>query len=186
MSYRYYEAPDRRQFCYATHPTFTCPQSRSLWDYHDLETGDTKVVEREPGERMGVTFTRHVNDRVKHGARQLGMDPDRLAGMIAVAHRRDSGRARIDGKLTDKCKVCGAKMERVGFHCWVERPYTEEELESSSARATVSLNAALGTQALKTIRNLYVDTKKEAREWAYDEFKTAKAAEEEQHAQAGD
>lgn len=183
MSYRYYQAPDGRHFCYATHPTFSCPHSRSLWDYHDLETGETKVVEREPGERMGFTFTRHVSDRVVHGARQLGMDPERLATLIATAHRRDSGRARIDGKLTNKCKVCGATMERIGFRCWTERPYTEEELEDSTARTTVAINARLGTQALRTVRSLYVDTKKEARRWAYDEFQIAKFAhEEETHA----
>lgn len=167
----YYAGGDGTRFCFAKEPSFVCPNGRSLWDCHDLATGEVTVVERQAGERMGITFTRHVTDAQRRAAAELGMDPECLASLILRGHSSNWGRRRVDGKLTDQCKACGTKMERLGFRCWIEHDKAAEDYGTGD-RITETLG---GTPSITT-KSFYLDTKKEARSWAIEESRISKSA----------
>jgi hypothetical protein len=131
MSYWYYEGPDDRHFCWAKAPTFVCENAEGLRE--------------EDAERIAV---------------ELGIT--KIDEIIANAHRRAavSLRERVDGKLTDSCRVCGAKLTRKGFAAWEERP---ADPTSSKAR----IGARLGLHSHERVGTTrYFRTKAKAKAWA--------------------
>jgi hypothetical protein len=107
---------------------------------------------------------------VEAAAAALGADAVQLGKLIRSAHHRfGAGRLRVDGKLTDRCGACGARMERLGFRCWVDAPH-----EATDSRTRIA--DRLGFEPPRDhVRTFYVDTKREAAAWARDEQRTAKA-----------
>jgi hypothetical protein len=184
MSWRYWGLPDGREFRFATEPLFECPQAAivyEVWDPSKPVGSEKTITRRRPEEAVGVTHTRHVTAEAQAAADALGVDPKKLLGMLTAAHRRNGlgVRARVDGRLTDRCDVCGARMERKGYMAAVWEPTPEEELGDS--RSTVELNRHLnpGYVHMRPVKVVYLDTRREAKQWAYDEYATAKAVVEE-------
>lgn len=138
-------APDGRRFCYAKHATFLCPVS-------DM-AGDARVPDAEPANALVVA------------AEALGVSVRYLSGRLHSGHRR----ARVDGKLTDRCE-CGAKMNRLGFAYWTERPSTSDDAGAQISRAM------FGEATERVGATHYADTKREAQTWAREELKIAKEA----------
>jgi hypothetical protein len=156
--YSYYEAPDGRRFCFITHPTFLCPLA---------------TFERAEDENRSRVLT----DAVVAAAGVLGCDPADLARIIEGSHARagTSRKRTADGKLTADCGSCGARMERLGFRCFIEAPIPDGE-ETQGEQASRAIAGRLGFSApMRTERSFYVDTKREAREWALDELRTAES-----------
>lgn len=111
----------------------------------------------------------------------VGIDPAYMLRRL----KHNGYRKRVDGRLTDRCETCNHKLERLGYRCWIERPYTDEELQASGdLRATVRLNQALGSAGMKTVKVFYVDTKREAQQWAREEAALARKIKEEETANA--
>jgi hypothetical protein len=139
---RYWEAPDGRHFNYDVEPTFHCPNAAGI-----------------------------AGPAVAVAAEALGADAEPLARIIERAHGSHRyGRVRdANGRLTDRCTICGARMERKGFRCWIDEPNTADE---SGARIASRLGFEPPRQ---TIRVVWLDTKREAREWCYEEFQLAKS-----------
>jgi hypothetical protein len=132
VSYRYYEGTTdkRRQFCVATSPTFVC--------------GYTDGFEAAAG-IMAVD----------------GISGERLSEIVANAHARtlhSSLRLRdADGKLTDECRVCGAKLIRKGFAAWEQREREEQ----------TGIAMRLGIEQFDKVgEKRYFRTKKQAWAWA--------------------
>lgn len=95
--------------------------------------------------------------------------------------RHNGYRARVNDRLTDRCESCGHKLDRLGFRCWIEEPYTREDLRDSSVRVTVQLNKTLsGNTPFKTVKSFHLDTKREAQRWAREEVALTKAIKEEE------
>lgn len=176
--YRYWEDGHGRRYCYAKDALFECPHEGLWYELTDPETGEKTLTKRQPAERLGITFSRAATPEQDNAAAVLGMDPVKLGAMIAQAHsRRGRERLRVDGRLTDRCGCCGARMERKGFRVWIDEPVPEEEL-SSGQRTSAAISSRIfggsGTQ-LRVIRERWLDTKKEARAWAYEEYRLAQA-----------
>jgi hypothetical protein len=134
--YRYYEGANGERYCYAKHPTYTCPLA-------------------EPG-----TQDAEPTREVATAAGVLGADPDLLARVLETGHRRYAqGRRRVDGQLTEQCATCGHRMTRIGFAYWKDVP---DPGEGSVAR----IANRLGFTAVRTVTRGHMDTKREAIEWA--------------------
>lgn len=146
-SYRYYDAGGGRHFCYAVAPTFLCPY------------GQLKVPTADEDWEVPEPFMQ--------AAQALDVMPAALLGMVVRGHRNNR-RLRVNGQLTDRCETCGHKMDRLGFRCWEETPKAPSGLDNVASR----LGSAPPTDIVRTV---YVDTKKEAREWAYEEMRIAKS-----------
>lgn len=154
--YWYMEGADGRHFCFAKEPTYTCPHA-----HFERTRVDEETVERIP------------TPAVKRAAEALGADPELLARGLERQHASFTyGRRRVNGKLTDQCAVCGARMQRKGFRCWIEREPTDDERNDMNSRVA----GRLGFSNMRTERSFYVDTKREAREWAAEEVKVTRAA----------
>jgi hypothetical protein len=146
MSYRYYAGAVGARFCYAVQPTYLCP----------LGEPDLEAVEAP----------------WQAAARELGCSPVYLAREIRRAHRSHRiGRERdADGKLTDRCTVCGARMERHGFAAWSEAPDPEEYRQRIADRLGFAMAVVQSTP------RRYFERKREAMEWAREESKISRAA----------
>lgn len=168
-NFRYWEIkgdPEGRHFCFSTAPRFECP-----FAYFERERVDGEVVRRLPGK---------VSGQVAAIANVIGSTDDDVMRMLERAHRSAGHhRRRVDGKLTDRCDACGAKMVDHGYSAYVERPKREDEYGETD-RASAALSARLGgvgpTVRLKNISGL---KRSEARQWAYDEYQIARGALEE-------
>jgi hypothetical protein len=140
-------AADGRRFCWAKAPSFTCPVHERAYEAR-LPDGPLPVA-------------------MSDAAYRLGLDARWLARRIAQGTH---GRARVDGKLTDRCQ-CGAKMRRNGFACWAEREDTSEGVSQDLTRHLGS------TPVVRVGPTRYMDTKREAEAWARDELAVARLAE---------
>lgn len=154
FSYFYYgPAPDGRHFCYAKAPTFQCPVA--------MDAAELRTPEPEPTAGL----------QVRAAAELLGVDARWLAARVASSSYHD--RARVGGKLTDRC-TCGARMERLGFAVWTERPRTKAELAEPGAQISSRL---FGTDSATHVQDgprAYQDTKRDAQEWARRQLQHAK------------
>lgn len=173
--------PEGRRFCFTTEPLYTCPRSDKItYEVKDLSTGEVTLTTRRPEEKVGWTFTRHVSDVEAEAARLLGVDGKKLLTVIQNAHRHASGadglRQRVDGKLTDRCKVCGSKLTNHGYSAYVERDMTEEERLERGQPNMSSFGFSNPSMRLKGVNGL---KRSEAREWAYEQYVMAKAAQQE-------
>lgn len=164
-NYCYWSGPADTRYCFNVDPTFICPNADPI---------------RVEGE--GVTITRDRCVAIDAAAKALMMEPVKLARMMQRSHRSFThSRERVDGKLTNRCACCGAKMDRLGFRVWIERPKTAEELTPED-RVGSRVAERLGFDGQKTVivRSAYVDTKREAKQWCLDEKHTAEAIAAEQ------
>jgi ribosomal protein S14 len=98
------------------------------------------------------------------------MYPELLARIVARGHSSNR-RLRHAGKLTDRCDHCGSRMERLGFRCWIEHDRPREQYGTADR-----LTEAIGGSPRTVLKTLYLPTRKEAREWAYEEAKISKQA----------
>lgn len=140
--YWYIEGGDDRHFCYAKTPSFVCRHA---------DGDDLGRLAGLAAEERGIT---------------------RLAEIVRNAHRRSvsSIRARdAAGKLTDDCAVCGAKLKRLGFAVWEERPAGEE-----TSQHRIAQRLGFGSH-VRVGETKYRRTKKAASDWA---AKNAKASRE--------
>ena len=139
--FRYWEAPDGRRFNYSVEPTFNCPNAAGT---------------------AGPAFA--------VAAEALGAEAEQLARIVSGAHcSHRYGRVRdAGGKLTDRCTICGARMARQGFRCWIDAPNYEDTGASPTAMARLGFGPPR-----TTLRTIWLDTKREAREWCYEEYKLA-------------
>jgi hypothetical protein len=164
-SWRYYEH-DGTRWCWNVDPTFICPNA-----------GITEYVAPEDGDGGAHVIARR-EDEIGEAADALGMDPIKLALILNRAHQSfKHDRERVDGKLTDRCKACGAKMRREGFRAWIERFVPENE-RTEAERTSTRIGSRLFGSSDTTWRRegfRWYDTKKEATGWALDEYKVAKA-----------
>lgn len=142
MTTYYVEAGDTH-FCWSTEPTYRCPNA-------DMPRGGDGEIIATPA--------------IVSAAGLLAADPAKLAGLLERPHRRVSQhRARVDGKLTDTCAICGARLERLGFARWIERKPTTEERKSVQGR----INERLGFDGMiRQAPTWYSKTKKDAAAWA--------------------
>lgn len=172
----YFEAPDGRRFNWNKEPTYTCPHEGIRYEVHDFGTGKVTITDARPAdEAVGITFSRYISEETKQAAAALGVDPLKLAKMITAGHRSTYGRERVDGKLTEKCRACGAKMERLGFRCWIDRPVSADEA-TEGEQASKAIAGRLGfADPRRTVQTFYAETKREADRWARDELATAHA-----------
>ena len=95
---------DGRHYNWAKHPTFECPNA--------------DAVTYTPPERDGEegTWTLH-RDEISVAAGAIGADAILLAKLLRQRHHTSAaGRLRVDGVLTNRCAVCGAKMTRTPWH----------------------------------------------------------------------
>lgn len=166
--YRYWELkgdPEGRRFCYGTEPLFVCPFGR-----FERERVDGEVTRRLPGkaEAYVVAISGVMGTTAEDVMRLLER------GHSGVGHHR----RRVDGKLTDRCDGCGAKMIDHGFTAWVERDRTDD---SAASRVAERMGMRGPSERLKVQPNL---KRREARQWAYDEYMIARGALDEAKARA--
>lgn len=180
MSVRYWSIkgdPEGRHFCFTTEPFFECPNSRITYEVQNLATGEKTLTTRRPEERVGWTFTRHVSDEAAQAAQLLGVEPKKLLAILGNAHRhRAAERARVNGKLTNRCATCGAKMIDHGYSAYVERPKREDEYHEGD-RTNAALAERMGFQPpmLRLVGTTGLK-RSEARQWAYEQYELAQAA----------
>lgn len=136
--YWYVEGANGHRFNWSKTPTFVCPNAEGL----DAPDGISPVD--------GIDG-RHLSDLVKH------------------AHRRSSaGRARVDGRLTEDCSVCGVNMNRLGFRAWETAPRDVDDSRSRVAsRLGFSDDEVVGEPK-------WCRTKKQAEEWARSRAKKSR------------
>lgn len=149
MSYRYYQGAPGRRYCYAPDPTFTCPYGQLKYTTENEEWS--------------------APEPFMQAAALLDVFPDSLVRLVVRGHRNNR-RARIDGKLTDRCDNCGHRMERLGFRCWVEQDKPPGQFGTSD-----EITSRLGGTPTEIVKTVYLDTKKEARSWALEESRISKA-----------
>lgn len=161
--------PDDRRFCFTTEPRFECPHESITYSVTDLAGGAPTITKRRPEEAVGITFTRHVSEEMAQAAQLLGLDGKKLAAMLVGAHRsKPPTRERVDGKLTNRCATCGAKMIDHGYSAYVERPRREDEMDAMH-RTSAAISSRLGGEGpmvrLKSATGL---KRSEARQWAWE------------------
>lgn len=159
--YWYIEGGPGVRLCYAKSPTYICPHAY----FERVRDADDKVTGRVP------------TAAAEKVAAVLGTDPESAAKLLERGHRSMGGRLRVDGKLTERCEGCGAKMQRKGFRIWREELVPEEE-RTSEQRTSAAINSRLGFdgQTWKTTYSGYVETKREAEGWARENAASSKAA----------
>lgn len=147
MSYWYLDGPDQIRFCFDRHPRFQCR----------VGEGGSADELQAAGEQLGVL---------------------KLVELVELAHRR-RGRAerdRQDGKLTDRCATCGARMERLGFMAWAERPAAPDSTGTQMAER-------LGANAVPVRGDgICFPTKREAEAWAREQLEVAQLVDADERA----
>lgn len=163
-SYWYYDAPDGRRWNWSKEPTYQCPNRPALREVEE----PTPLVDR-----LIPTIA------MRDAAEALATTPEAMARLLENVHARISyGRQRdANGRLTDRCSCCGAKMRRLGFRAWVDEPIPENELTDDHARSMrVSERLGLDGEQRRTTWSGHFETKRAAQEWAHRESRDAKAA----------
>jgi hypothetical protein len=146
-SYRYYTAAGKF-FCYARDVTVRCPNHVSITERGVWELEHAKLVEELAG---------------------LGLDAYRL---MSRSHRSLHGGFE-DRSRKGHCAACGTRLERVGYHTWIEDKIERVELNEM----TRTLNTALGsTHMMVPGSHRYWPTKREAIAWAREESQIERVA----------
>lgn len=165
-TWRYYEH-DGQRWCWNVEPIYSCPNAQV-----------TEYVAHEDGEG-GAHVLSGRDDEVTDAAQALGMDAVKLGLILTRGHQSHrAGRDRDDaGKLTDRCRVCGAKMRRDGFRAW-----RSQLMPAGKATDAERTSAHIGSRIFGSDGTVWrddpckwYDTKKEAKGWALEELKTARA-----------
>lgn len=113
MMSRYWQitGADGRRYCWSKTPTMQC------------------VV------AVGIELAEGVpNIEWSTAAGMLGMDAAAL--MQLVKARSHGDRVRVNGKLTNRCEVCGGHVELKGYRCWIE---AAQEPSDSAVRMALRL-----------------------------------------------
>lgn len=145
-------ADGTRRFSWNKEPTFECPNA--------------DAVHYTAGERDGEDGTWTLaRDEIATAAAALGADPVMLGRLLRQRHASHAaGRMRVNGRLTDRCAICGAKMTRKGFRAWIDEP--SEDASSQRIAGRLGLEPPR-----RTIRTTWHPTKREAEAWARHEHK---------------
>lgn len=155
MSSWYVSGPSGLHFNWSKHPSFECPNADPV-SYTAAERdgeGGTWALQR---------------DEVAAAAAAIGADPVMLGQLLRQRHAsHGAGRLRVDGKLTDRCAICGAKMTRKGFRAWIDEP------NSDPASQRIAGRIGFGAPRI-TVRTTWHPTKREAEAWARHERQRAK------------
>lgn len=154
---RYFAGKAGARYCYAAHPTYRCP-----------------LAEPDVDELAPV-------------APSLGADPERFAKLLQAAHRRGGElRARVDGKLTEDCSVCGHRLERLGFRAWIDAPIPPAR-QTEAQRRNAAFARTFGGDPVQreTLRATWHATKREAIAWARHEHSRNAAQAYSQHRPPG-
>lgn len=157
---RYIQAPDGHRYHWATTPTFECPHADAIV-YTAAEDGDGEGT---------WTLRPNIADAITAAADVLGADALLLARVLRSRHQAQGvERMRVDGKLTDRCSVCGTRMHRKGFRAWISAPSTDASQKRIAARLAM-------TAPRETVRTKWHETLKAARGWAAHERDRAAGA----------
>jgi hypothetical protein len=156
--YWYFKGTDGRRYCYAKDPTYVCPMSEPLI-YTRREDSDS--TELDPCLAIA---------EMTPAAQELGMNPIRLAELIASSHRQaGASRARVDGRLMDICATCGHRMIRKGYRHWIEETPRTADSQTRIAQR-------LGFSDYRQVEgSWYSKTKRDARSWAHSRANLASA-----------
>ena len=151
----YLSGPDGLRVNWNKAPTFQCPNADAV----------TYTAAEDGGEG---TWTLQ-RPEIAAAAAALGADPVLLAKLLRQRHASISaGRLRVDGRLTDRCAICGTKMTRKGFRAWID--------QDSDDAASQRVARRLGLDGPRTtVRTTWHPTKTEAQAWARHELKRARA-----------
>lgn len=156
---RYIPGANGHRYHWATTPTFECPNADPVV-YTAAADGDGE------GEWMLRPATANT---ITAAAVALGADALLLARVLRSRHQAQGvQRQRIDGKLTDRCSVCGTRMHRKGFRAWITAPSTDAAQKRIASRLAM-------TAPRETLRVTWHDTQKVARGWAEHEHGRAAA-----------
>lgn len=151
----YVSGPDGLRFNWNKAPTFQCPNASAVtYTAADAGGGEGTWTLQRP--------------EVAAAAAAIGADPVMLGKLLHQRHASfAAGRLRVDGRLTDRCAICGAKMTRKGFRAWIDKPGDDEASQRVARR--------LGLQGPRTtIRTTWHPTKAAAEAWARHELKRAR------------
>jgi hypothetical protein len=142
-NYFYFEGADGRRYCYAGEPSFRCPIG---------------AIERDPiAEDAGFILT----PAIENAAAELDLDPQFLAERL----KHSAGRARVGGKLVEKCITCGTKLERLGYRYWIMAKVSDEGAREANARIADRLG--FNADGFVTVEgSWYAETRKAAKAWA--------------------
>lgn len=133
--YWYVEGGNGERFAWAKTPTYSCPFRAGPPGWFG-----SVLAESEDADELPTIDAIERMFRRAHGTYQSG-----------------SPRARDgNGRLTDRCSACGAKLTRHGFAAWAERD-----------RGSTGISERLGIALVDRIgENRYFRTKKRAEAWA--------------------
>jgi hypothetical protein len=151
----YLSGPDATRFNWNKEPTFQCPNADAV----------TYTAADDGGEG---TWTLQ-RPEIATAAAAIDADPVMLGRLLRQRHASfTAGRLRIDGRLTDRCAICGAKMTRKGFRAWIDQASDDDASQRVARR--------LGLDGPRTtVRTTWHPTKTEAQAWARHELKRARA-----------
>lgn len=143
MSYHYYRGADGLRFCYAPGATYRCPLA----------------PESEP-----KLLTLAAAELLKCDAAKLARIFERMHN-VSLRERDEA-----TGKLTETCRVCGSKLDRLGFAAWAER----DKPEADSVGERIS-EAVFGAVVEQVEPRRYFERKREAMSWAVEEARISRA-----------
>jgi hypothetical protein len=140
VRYVYLPGRDGRRYCWATRPTFRCPLA------HDHENPVPTAAQ---------------SAALAEAAQLLGCDQVRLRSMLHRAHGSSATRRARDerNRVTDRCAVCGARIERLGFAGWIAA-------DKPADNTTAAIALRLGGGFARVEGPWYSATKAGAAEWA--------------------
>jgi len=93
------------------------------------------VQRRASLRRAGDVDRDRVAPSSAFAAAAIGADPILLAKLLCQRHQTSAGgRLRVDGVLTNRCAVCGAKMTRKGCRAWIDTPSADVAAQRISGR----------------------------------------------------
>ena len=151
----YVSGPDGLRFNWNKAPTFQCPNAGAVTYAAAADGGEGTWTLQRP--------------EVAAAAAAIGADPVMLGKLLHQRHASfAAGRLRVDGRLTDRCAICGAKLTRKGFRAWIDNP--------AGGDASQRVASRLGLDGPRTtVRTTWHPTKAQAEAWARHELKRARA-----------
>lgn len=150
--YWYVSGADGLHCCWAKSPSYSCPFANGI--------DDPEIVP--------------VTSRLLPAIAETGMSVERVSRAVKRVHSSSNLRARVDGKLTEHCAACGAKLTRHGFAAWLERELPDDAELTPSQRISEGIFGTAPTERVGEQR--YFRTKRKAEEWARKQAAKSRAA----------
>jgi hypothetical protein len=141
-AYHFYAGAGGERFCYAAAATYRCP-----------------VGSEDEPKLLAAS-----------AAALLHCDAAKLAKILEKAHHVSIRERDESGKLTETCRACGARLERVGFAAWQEHDRDDAVGERIASRL------GFGPPSEQVGARRYFERKRDAMEWAREEAKISTAA----------